>query len=140
MSLEIGKLLGFLASLRVAHLNADTATNEHKAIGELYEEMDELTDNYAEICLGKHGGKASAASLVKAPTDDNASMIQAGSDCVSQMRSDCKVGVDDDLLNILADMDTALNKARYLLKSGNESSPESPGMGNVIGKLRGLAK
>lgn len=126
--------------MRVAHLNADTATNEHKAIGELYEEMDELTDHYAEICLGKHGGKAYAASFAKAPTDDNSAMIQAGSDCVTEMRSTCKAGVDDDLLNILADMDTALNKSRYLLKAGNTSEPESTGMGQVMGKLRGMAK
>jgi hypothetical protein len=140
MAIEVGKLLGFLSSLRVAHLNADTATNEHKAIGELYDDMDELTDDYAEICLGKHGGKATAASFAKAPTDDNAAMIQAGSDCVSDLRATCKVGVDDDLLNILADMDTALNKARYLLKAGSAAETESPGMGQVMGKLRGIAK
>jgi hypothetical protein len=100
--------------------------------------MDDLIDDYAEICMGKHGGKASASAFDKAPTDDNAAMIQFGSDCVSSQRATCKQGVDDDLLNILADMDTALNKARYLLKAGNTSSPSK--LDGVMERVRGIAK
>jgi len=134
----MGGFLGFDSSLRVAHWNANTATNEHKAIGELYSSMSDLIDDYAEICLGKHGGKVTAPEFTKAPTDDNAAMIQAGSDCVAKERATLKQGVDDDLLNILADMDTALNKARYLLKAGSKSEPS--GMDNLMTKVQGLAK
>lgn len=136
MNIDVGKMLGFLSTLRIAHWNADTVTNEHKAIGELYSALDDLVDDYAEICLGKHGGKVTASSFEKAPMD-NGAMIQVGTDCVSEARSELKAGRDDDLLNILADMDTALNKARYLLKT---ATPKASKMDGVMGSLRSMAK
>jgi len=134
----MGGFLGFVSSLRVAHWNANTSTNEHKALGELYGSMDDLIDDYAEISLGKSGQKVSASEFNSYPTGDNGALIQAGSDIVAGERSRLKQGNDDDLLNILADMDTALNKARYLLKTDSPAAPS--GMDNLMTRVRGIAK
>lgn len=123
---NLGPLLGYLSSLRVRHWNADTVTNEHKAIGELYESLDELTDDLVEVSLGKSGGQVTAESFDKCDCEDNASMIQMGCDIVKGLRSEFEAGEDDDTLNILADMEASLNKARYLLKAGSSGDVESP--------------
>ena len=39
-----------------------------------------------------------------------------GLQLVQDLQEYCTVGEDDDLLNIVADMSAALNKAKYLLK------------------------
>jgi DNA-binding ferritin-like protein len=139
MPLEMGKFLGFSTATRVAHWNASTVTEEHEALGDLYGSFASLIDTFAEIYLGKKGGKVSFTSST-CPHDDNAALLECGQAEVTHQRSLMKPGVDDDMLNILADMDTAINKARYLLKVSGEPESESKGMGTMMGKLRGMAK
>lgn len=108
------RLLAYVSSVHVAHWLADTVTNEHKALGDLYDEMTSLTDNFAEVYMGKYG-------MVDFPddaviTDVTSAPCARGLELVEKLQAEFKVGKDDDLLNILADMSTILNKSKYLLK------------------------
>lgn len=139
----ICRLVCYNGSLQIAHWKADTVTNEHKALGELYESMTGLTDDFAEIYLGKYG-------MVTFPPDCTISDIsdapcEKGLKEVTDLQSYFKAGKDDDLLNTLADMSSALNKAKYLLKEGNgemedeeEEKPPKPAL--IIAIKRKLTK
>ena len=109
----LSKLVAFNGGLQIAHWKADTKSNEHKTLGELYDDLIDLTDKFAECFMGKYGVLSETAQTIPDllnPTED-------GLELISQMREEFKEDSDADLLNILADMDTALNKAKYLLKS-----------------------
>ena len=115
------KLVAYNASLLVKHWQADTVTNAHKALGSLYETMTELTDDLAEVCMGKYGVidecSGSLTSLKDPPAE--------GLEIVEELQNEFSAGADDDVLNILADMSAALNKTAYLLKTGTTSAEES---------------
>ena len=49
----IARLVAYNGSLQIAHWRADTITNEHKALGDLYDTMVEKTDDFAEVFMGK---------------------------------------------------------------------------------------
>lgn len=126
------KLVAYNGALQIAHWEADTVTNEHKALGDLYETMTEKTDDLAEVCMGKHG----VISCVPQEITELSNPVKAGKAITKQLQQSFTAGEDDDLLNIVADMDAALNKAAYLLKAtsslvddsmeGEESPEESP--------------
>jgi len=118
----ISYLVAYNGSLQIAHWLADTVTNEHKALGDLYESMTGLVDTFAETYMGKYG-------MVTFPDDCEISDItdapcSEGLDLVKDLQDNFKAGEDDDLLNILADMSTALHKAKYLLKEKGSTKPE----------------
>lgn len=123
--MNIAALLGYVSALRIKHWNADTKSNEHKAIGELYEALDGLLDDYVETFLGKTGGTVEEG-LESCECEDNSSLISKGRELVAEQRDALSVGDDDDLLNILADMDGSLNKAAYLLKAAPSAASEKP--------------
>ena len=116
---NITKLVAYNGSLLLAHWRANTVTNEHKALGDLYESMSELTDDLAEVCMGKHGlieiTEECIGKLDNPPAD--------GLEIVEQLMKEYKG--EEDLTNILADMQIALNKAAYLLKSGTAEKETS---------------
>lgn len=112
-----GKLLGLLGSLRAAHWNAPTQTNDHEALGELYETLDGLVDEYVESSMGKKPEKVTPESCDCDPNDP-AAVLDAGERIVTGMRGD-----REDLNNLVADMEKAINKTRYLLKAGAAGGP-----------------
>lgn len=119
----LAELVAYNGSLQIAHWLADTATNEHKALGELYEAMIDLTDNFAEVYMGKHG-------VISFPDDTEIeditdAPVAAGLQEVERLQGYFEAGKDDDLLNILADMQSALNKAKYLLKETSKPIEKS---------------
>jgi hypothetical protein len=112
-----GKLLGLLGSLRAAHWNAPTQTNDHEALGKLYETLDGLVDEYVESSMGKKPEKVTPESCDCDPNDP-AAVLDAGERIVTGMRGD-----REDLNNLVADMEKAINKTRYLLKAGAAGGP-----------------
>lgn len=115
-------LLAFMANLRLAHWVAPTRTNEHRALGDLYETLDGLVDEFAEVCLGKSGERTFPAGDGE---DDCGysigpmapeSVLESGLETISAIREGLTVGPDDDLLNLVADMSAAINRTRYLLQ------------------------
>lgn len=114
-SKTIGCLVAYNGSLQIAHWAADTKSNEHRTLGELYDKMIELTDDYVEVCMGKYGvmgdiGQDCCLSTLTNPTEEGLKLVE-------KLREYLTPKKDDDLLNIVADMSAALNKAKYLLKS-----------------------
>ena len=111
------ELLGWNDNLKVAHWQADTVTNAHKALGDLYDAIAGFTDDLAETAMGKVGSRDFAPAMVAiTPSVDHASLLSDGLEVLAECRAELTPGVDDDLLNILADMSAAINKAKYLLK------------------------
>ena len=110
----IAHIVAYNGSLQIAHWLGNTVTNEHKALGELYDSMIELVDKFAETYIGKYGmidfpKDAIIEDITKAPATK-------GLEIIKYTQAQFTPGKDDDLLNIIADMSTALNKAKYMLK------------------------
>ena len=115
--LRTGSLLALLSNVRVAHWNASTTTNEHRALGELYEALDSTVDTFVELYMGKR----KIAACGDAPASPVPEMLEGGCSAVSELRKALTVGEDDDLLNALADIEAALSKAKYMLKEPQDS-------------------
>jgi hypothetical protein len=49
----VAYLVAYNGSLQIAHWMANTVTNEHKALGDLYESMVGFVDEFAEVYMGK---------------------------------------------------------------------------------------
>jgi len=114
----VSRLVAYAGSLHIAHWLADTVTNEHKALGDLYDEISEQTDKFAEVYMGKYG-EITFPKDAKI-TDVTGAPAGYGVTLVTKLQKEFTAGKDDELLNILADMSAALNKAKYLLKETGE--------------------
>lgn len=113
------ELIGYHASVWMSHWAAPTQTNEHKALGDLYESIGDLLDDLAELTMGKLRSLEipEKYQLTVGSTSDNYTpLIDRGLELVKQYRALCRQGEDDDVLNLLADMSHALNKASYMLQ------------------------
>lgn len=118
---RITDLLALNDNLRIAHWQASTTTNEHKTLGELYDTLSELTDDLAEATLGKMGPGSvnqfpSGETIVLNVSAGYPAVIGEAVKVLAAVKAELNPTVDDDLLNIVADMSNAVNKARYLLK------------------------
>ncbi len=124
MALDVTSLLSLQASLQVAHWNASTLLNDHEALGELYDAIAELSDKFVEAyCGAKHewvkvGELHSCGSTLT-------EVLDCGIEAVKSLRSGLSEESDASLLNILADMDGAINKARFILKAKDATTPET---------------
>lgn len=107
-------LVMYNAALQIAHWQADTITNEHKVLGDLYETMTGFTDTLAEIYMGKDQVIKFISDMVL--EDVSIAPCAKGLEIIDELRQYCVQGEDDDMLNTIADMSAALNKAKYLLK------------------------
>jgi len=92
----ICRLVAYNGSLQIAHWLADTVTNEHKALGDLYEKMVGLTDEFAEVYMGKNGLIGFPKDAVI--TDITKSPAVAGLELVEELQEQFEAGEDDDLL------------------------------------------
>jgi len=114
---NILSLVAFNANVQLAHWQADTKFNIHFALGKLYESMIDLTDDLAETTLGKNGNRIFPVhQIVLTPNTDLSGLMELGLSILEDIRSELKVGNDDDLLNIVADMSAIINKTKYLLE------------------------
>lgn len=115
-------LLGFSSNLRLAHWQADTRLNTHRVLGELYEALDSSIDELSEVVMGKDGQTSFIEeSVMLSPNSNLAVLFANGEKVVSDLRAQFKAGDDDDVLNILADINGKMNRARYLLKIGSNN-------------------
>jgi len=110
----IAELIAYVGSLHIAHFLADTKTNEHKTLGDLYESMNDLTDEFSEVYMGAYGMVTFPDDAVISDVTD--APVGEGLELVSKLQTYFVPGTDDDLLNILADMASTLHKSAYLLK------------------------
>lgn len=119
--MNILNLMQFNANLQVAHWQAPTKTNEHSALGELYEKMIDLTDEFVETYFGTVGsreletGEDGEMEIEIVQNMEPLLVIQGGLSVIDELKSALSED-SDDLLNILADMRGALNKTLYKLQ------------------------
>lgn len=110
-------LLLYNTTVRVAHWKASTSTNEHKALGDLYELVDGALDNFMEVAMGNMGKRE--FSSTKGELDASASVDSILSklrESAKKLISLSKKNDDEDLLNIAADLLIGINKQAYLLQ------------------------
>lgn len=116
MRKTIVDMLFCLSNLRIAHWQASTKTNEHKALGDLYEALDGLVDDFTEVLMGRDRNRdmPTKSSEVKGG-DGYEGVLTSLRKCVESLSADAKEAKAPDLENLAADMIQALNKADYLL-------------------------
>ena len=74
-------------------------------------------DKYAELTLGKRGNRdiETVEGLNLTVNADYLDIVNSGLALIGECRSHWMTGIDDDMLNTLADMSTAFNHAKFFL-------------------------
>ena len=108
------ELVAANAQLLLAHWQAPTKTNEHAAIGELYEAIAGLTDTYAEALMGGAGSREFPTG-VSCPFTPGTDAKKAVADMKAAVQSLLSASETEDLKNVAADMLGAVNKTLYKL-------------------------
>ena len=99
--------------LRLIHWNT-TSYAEHKAIGKLYDELADLTDQLAEVYMGIYGRVgAIPCELVTDTVPDAASYVGDMAQFVEAIRTE--MPNDTQLQNLLDEIASAIDKTNYLL-------------------------
>ena len=111
------RLVAFQTNLLIAHWQADTCTNTHKSLGDLYEIVSEKLDALAEISMGKSNDREFPEEAFEIVSNMPLNELMAfGLGELAQFRATCTPGLDDDLLNLVADISAAINHAKYFLR------------------------
>ncbi len=111
------QLLGLVANVHVAHWQASRKTNEHAALGELYEAILPMVDALTELAIARDGdAEFPAVNIAITNRAAYPELLAGGLALVAEIRATCTAGVDDDLLNILADIAAAIRLAGYKLE------------------------
>lgn len=107
--------LGFVMQIHVFHW-LTTSFAQHKALGELYDGIHDLTDNFMEVYMGKYGRNvgAGAGSVINYNTS-NVNETIAGFEAFLIGLTNEFQPTDTDLLNIRDEMLGLVHKVQYLL-------------------------
>jgi hypothetical protein len=110
-------LLAFKTNVQLAHWQADTLSNAHKTLGDLYDAVDEALDAFTETAIGKTNDREFPEDTCQiAPGIPYSELLAFGLGTVASLRSTCTPGEDDDLLNMAAEISAAINHAKYFLR------------------------
>lgn len=116
-SAHVISLLAFNANLQLAHWQADTVTNAHETLGELYDAVQSLTDELAEVNAGKENSTVFQREAIQLmPNVGHATLLATGLTICADIEAELDPVKDSDLANIVADIKRAINRARYKLK------------------------
>lgn len=116
----IKKLLEMQVQFRILHWQTKSYA-QHKALGELYENLDDLIDEFAEIILGKSSNRFDFDSefsivLKNMELSGTSEFISEGVEDIINMSNDfLDDETDTDLLNLKDEIIALLNKTKYLL-------------------------
>lgn len=116
----ITTLLTLQDQLKVFHWQTKSYA-EHKALGNLYDDLSDLIDEFVETFSGRYGVPAARESykLTVMNYKDNASVMEFLDKGISYMAKDVTAMLkpeDTDLLNLRDEMIGAMNKTKYLLR------------------------
>lgn len=120
MSVQIVPFLSFLNQLKIYHWQTFSYA-QHKALGNAYEDLDELFDTFIETYLGKYGknyeNKQYTFTLdsLKEDTDVKKAFQQKKLALLNYLRNDLLSENDKDLLNIADEIEGRINHLQYLL-------------------------
>jgi len=111
----VSTLLGFVVQIHVFHW-ITTSYSQHQTLGELYDGIHDLTDNFMEVYMGKYGRNvgASAGSVISYNTSNVNEVIFAFETFLISLTNEIQP-TDTDLLNIRDEMLALVHKAQYLL-------------------------
>ena len=114
-------LLQFRTALHVLHLRSQNYA-EHVALGELYDQIGDLTDSIAEAYQGSEGRLLKIESLpaISLPEGEHTA-LEYVSDACGSIEQICKNAGSDltdnpAVTNVLDDLTTALATAKYKLR------------------------
>ena len=110
------QLLGFRDNIHVAHWQAPRKTNEHATFGELYEAILDLIDTLTEVSISRDGVLEFPEASISIVNRAYADLLAGGLSLIAEIRATFTPGVDDDRLNILADITAAIRRAAYKLE------------------------
>lgn len=114
------KFLSILNQIRVFHWQTKSFA-EHKALGKLYESLDELIDEFVEVFSGRYGEVPRANEVFDAKArnyvsnEDTKAYLDEIADYLSKEVDDFLEEEDTELLNIRDEMLAAVNRTKYLL-------------------------
>lgn len=116
----ITTLLTLQDQLKVFHWQTKSYA-EHKALGNLYDDLSDLIDEFVETFSGRYGVPAARESYKLTVTNyrDNASCVEFLDKSIAYMTKDVTAMLkpeDTDLLNLRDEMIGAMNKTKYLLR------------------------
>lgn len=107
--------LGFVMQIHVYHW-LTTSYSTHQALGELYDSIHDLTDNFMEVYMGKYGRNigSNTASVINFNGGNLNETIDTFEAFLISISSEL-APTDTDLLNIRDEMLAAVHKSKYLL-------------------------
>lgn len=116
-----GQVVSFLqlnTSVKVAHWHASTSVNTHKALGDLYDVIEEGLDNFAETEMGisKNRQFLNVSCETRGDYSVPALINELRARAEALVNTSKAIGCED-LANIAADLLGAVNKAAYLLEA-----------------------
>lgn len=114
---HITSLLALNSNLQIAHWVAPTVTNDHEILGNLYESMVGHIDKMSEVLIGKLGNRVFSPVQITLAASTGDEITNAFLDLFSEIQLTLNPATDNDLLSILAEMQSAVNRARFLLQS-----------------------
>jgi hypothetical protein len=92
---------------------------KHRAYGDIYENLGELIDDFAEACMGKHGRLEFDSEFLIAFQDIKSLSLQDFLDGITEflvsITDSYDPKYDSDLLNLRDEMLLKINKLKYLL-------------------------
>jgi len=112
----IQNLLTIVNQLKYYHWGTDSYS-KHKALGEAYDSLNDLVDEFVEILLGKYG-KDLAPISINVRTESELDAVSAIDEIAEFLTNDLTNILNDrdtDLLNIRDEMLGELQKLKYLL-------------------------
>jgi hypothetical protein len=114
----ITQLLQIHNQIRILHWQTSSYA-EHKALGNLYKDMDDLIDNFVEARSGQYGiSKAKnnfSISMENIEKCNPKKCLEEGISVIKQIYKSISEE-DTELKNILDEMIAAMRKTRYLLE------------------------
>lgn len=110
--------LGFVVQIHVFHW-LTTSYSQHKALGDLYDDIHDKTDDFMEKYMGKYGRNigANSASIISYNASNVNEAIDSFEAFLIGLTGELDP-VDTDLLNIRDDMLGVVRQTKYLLTLG----------------------
>jgi len=115
------KFLSLLNQIKTYHIQTRSYA-EHKALGDLYETLDDLIDDFLETYAGRHNELPKGQDLAEGtPVNyaNNAELIAFLDRVVGFLENDVPYSLeptDTELLNIRDEMLGAVNRTKYLVR------------------------
>lgn len=104
--------------LRILHWQTKSYAR-HQAFGELYSGLGDLIDQFAEVCMGKHGrfsvDNQRQINLVNINEMSAEEFLDDACKFLVSLTGKLDARMDSDLLNIRDEMLASINKLKYLL-------------------------